>query len=135
MTILTAFNLVLSGALVVAGSFSSPPAELYSPLVAEKVLATASSPPNPMQYPQYTDRTAGKWLYFIPDTWTTGFFPATLYALYDRAELCHWGADNASEWLALGRQWSTAEVPLETNNTLEHDVGFVSFPFMDELEV
>ncbi|KAH9842985.1 d-4,5 unsaturated-glucuronyl hydrolase-like protein [Rhodofomes roseus] len=135
MSVLTALGLLLSGASVAVGSFSSPPAELYSPLVAEKIRTTALSPPNPMQYPQYTDRTVGDWLYFSPDTWTTGFFPATLYAIYDRAQSCHWGADNASEWLALGRQWSSAEVSLEKNNTLEHDVGFVSFPFMDELQV
>lgn len=135
MTVLTVLCLALSGVAVAATSFSTPPEELYSPLVVEKVQITALSPPNPMQYPQYTDRTEGKWQYFSPDTWTTGFFPATLYALNKRAELCNWGADNASEWLELGRQWSTAEVPLETSNTLGHDVGFVSYPFIDELTV
>ncbi|KAH9934963.1 d-4,5 unsaturated-glucuronyl hydrolase-like protein [Fomitopsis serialis] len=135
MSIFGVLGFVLFGASVVAGSFSSPPAELYSALVAEKIRTTALVPPNPMQYPQYTDRTVGEWLYFSPDTWTTGFFPATLYAMYERAKYCHWEADNVSEWLTLGRQWGSAEIPLETNNTLQHDVGFVSYPFIAELEV
>jgi len=104
-------------------------------LVAEKVLRTALSPPEPVQYPQYTDRTIGDWLYFVPDLWTTGFFPATLHAMHTRAQLCGWGAKNATEWSTLGRQWSTAEVPLETKNTVGHDVGFLSYPFVDELAV
>ncbi|KZT11587.1 glycoside hydrolase family 88 protein [Laetiporus sulphureus 93-53] len=112
-----------------------PPDELMSPLVSDKILRTALSPTNPMRYPQYTDRTAGNWLYFVPDTWTSGFFPATLYAFYARAELCHWGADNASAYLTLGRQWSTAEIPLETDNAVGHDVGFLSYPFVAELAV
>lgn len=112
-----------------------PPDQLMSPLVSEKILRTARSPLNPMQYPQYTDRTAGDWLYFVPDTWTSGFFPATLYAMRTRAELCQWGEDNASIYLNLGRQWSTAEIPLETDNTVGHDVGFLSYPFVAELAV
>lgn len=135
MTVLTALCLALSGVAVVATSFSIPPEELYSPLVAEKIRNTALSPPNPMQYPQYTDRTEGKWQYFDTDTWTTGFFPSTLYTLNKRADICNWGAGNASEWLELGRQWSTAEVSLETSNTVGHDVGFLSYPFLDELTV
>lgn len=115
-----------------------PPSQLYSTLVAQKVLATASNSTVPQQYPQYTDRTAGKWLYFKPDTWTSGFFPATLYALDARAKLCPQANDSnlvKTDWLDLARQWSTAEVPLETTNTLGHDVGFVSFPFQEELLV
>lgn len=116
-------------------SAPSPPTELFSPLVAEKVLRTALSPPTPAQYPQYTDRAAGDWLYFAPDTWTSGFFPATLYALHARAQLCRWPAANAAQWLALGRRWSAAEVPLAADNTVGHDVGFLSYPFVAELAV
>ncbi|KAI0948640.1 hypothetical protein AcV7_009320 [Taiwanofungus camphoratus] len=116
-------------------AFPGPPIELYSPLVAEKISEIALSPPNPMKYPQYTDRVAGDWQYFVPDLWTSGFFPATLYAMHSRAQLCEWGTGNASQWLTLGRQWSAPETPLETNNTVGHDVGFLSYPFVDELEV
>ena len=91
---------------------------------------------SPMQYPQYTDRVEGDWIWFKPDEWTTGFFPATLYAMHQRAQLCPTAnSGNAEQWLELGRAWSTAEIPLEQTNTLGHDVGFVSYPFMLELQV
>ena len=113
----------------------SIPEELYSPLIEQKVLAIASAEPTPPTYPQYTDRLQGKYLYFNPNTtWTTGFFPATLYALNTRKQLC--GSKlNGSEvdWLDLGRQWSTGILPFETHNGLQHDVGFVSYPFQEEL--
>ncbi|TFK80125.1 glycoside hydrolase family 88 protein [Polyporus arcularius HHB13444] len=119
-----------------ASGFVAPPAELFSPLVAQKVLKTATAFPNPAQYPQYTDRVNGDWIWFTPDQWTTGFFPATLYAMYERTKLCtHSNAGDASQWLSLARTWSTGEVPLETNTGVGHDVGFLSFPFMDELTV
>ncbi|KAH9948114.1 glycoside hydrolase family 88 protein [Amylocystis lapponica] len=129
-------------AVPVIGSVSSRllpyyelPEELFSPLVAQKILATALAPPSPIEYPQYTDRTAGIWRYFTPDLWTTGFFPATLYAMHTRAQLCPANSGNETQWLELGRQWSTPEIPLEAKNKVEHDVGFLSYPFVDELAV
>ena len=80
------------------------------------------------------DGTVGDWIWFNPDLWTTGFFPATLYAMHTRAQLCP-SVGNEEEWLTLGRSWSTPEIPLELHNSVEHDVGFLSYPFMDELEV
>ncbi|RPD59197.1 d-4,5 unsaturated-glucuronyl hydrolase-like protein [Lentinus tigrinus ALCF2SS1-7] len=114
----------------------APPAELFSPLVQQKVLKTAQSFPSPAQYPQYTDRVEGNWIWFTPDQWTTGFFPATLYAMYERTKLCHRSnVGDASQWLGLARTWSTPEIPLETNTGVGHDVGFLSYPFMNELTV
>ncbi|KAI0373266.1 d-4,5 unsaturated-glucuronyl hydrolase-like protein [Pilatotrama ljubarskyi] len=118
-----------------ATGFASPPAELFSPLVAQKVLKTAQSLSNPPQYPQYTDRVNGEWIWFSPDQWTAGFFPSTLYAMHERTKLCGARAGNAEEWLTLGRAWSTGEIPLETHTGVGHDVGFLSYPFMDELKV
>ena len=112
--------------------------ELFTPLIAQKILATAKSFPSPAKYPQYTDRIEGKWKYFDPDGWTTGFFPATLYAMHERTKLCSGSGSggNAAEWLELVRTWATPEIYLEKNNKhLHHDVGFVSFPFMAELSV
>ncbi|PCH38423.1 glycoside hydrolase family 88 protein [Wolfiporia cocos MD-104 SS10] len=106
----------LAYVFLASGTSVSLPAELYSPLVASKVLKIASSLPQPMMYPQYTDRVRGDWEYFVPDLWTSGFFPATLYEMRRRAQL-------------------TPEVPLETNNTVGHDVGFLSYPFVNELEI
>jgi len=115
---------------------ASLPAEAFSPLIPQKVLATADTIESPAEYPQYTDRVAGSWQWFSPDTWTTGFFPSTLYALHARSTLCSQDVGNLKEtdWLGLGRMWSAAEVPLEFKTGVGHDVGFLSFPFMDELE-
>ncbi|KAI0761455.1 Six-hairpin glycosidase-like protein [Irpex lacteus] len=111
------------------------PSELFSPLIAQKVLATANNTQNPPKYPQWTDRTNGSWQFFGPDTWTSGFFPATLYALNDRASICPSDELKETSWLELARKWSSAEVPLETKTTVGHDVGFLSFPFIEELKV
>ncbi|EMD34410.1 glycoside hydrolase family 88 protein [Gelatoporia subvermispora B] len=133
----TFFALLAStvGAYAASASIGLPP-ELFSPLIAQKIATIAAAIPSPMMYPQYTDRVEGVWQYFKPDEWTTGFFPATLYAMHQRAQLCpSTNSGDAAQWLQLGREWSTAEVPLEQTNTLGHDVGFVSYPFMLELAV
>lgn len=114
------------------------PSELFSPLISQKVLATAQTNRSPPQYPQWTDRTSGQWQWFSPDTWTIGFFPSTLYALDTRNKLCKKAsaADktlSGTDWVGLGRQWSAAEVPLQVKTGVGHDVGFLSFPFTDEL--
>ncbi|KNZ75506.1 Unsaturated glucuronyl hydrolase [Termitomyces sp. J132] len=121
------------------GAFATPsiPTQLYSSLVPTKVLATYNSLPKPIQYPQYTT-TTGTWLYFPPDTWTSGFFPATLYALNSRKAVCPPTAANAlglADWVTLGRSASTGLVPLEAGNNQGHDQGFLSFPFAEELEI
>ena len=116
--------------LAIPTTAATPPPQLYSPLISSKVRSTATSESNPPIYPQYTDSTVGQWQDFVPDTWTTGFFPATLYALNTRAKLC--GTGDGGTWVQLGRQWSTGEIPLETNNTVGHDVGFLSMPFVEE---
>ncbi|KAH7927061.1 glycoside hydrolase family 88 protein [Leucogyrophana mollusca] len=126
------FSLLLSPSYAL-NARSPYPEELYSSLIQQKVLKIAQDEPNPAQYPQYTDRVAGVWQYFVPNTWTTGFFPATLYELNTRAQLCK--LQDQPDWVDLGRQWSTAEILLETNNTVGHDVGFLSFPFVQELSV
>ncbi|KAF9466278.1 glycoside hydrolase family 88 protein [Collybia nuda] len=126
----------LSSILATAAA-ASPPAELFSPIVPQKVLATFKALPNPIKYPQYTT-TGGIWQYFSPNTWTSGFFPVTGYALNTRKSLC--GATSANnlgiaDWLALGRAASNGLIPLEISNGVGHDVGFLSFPFVEELVV
>ncbi|GJF00581.1 glycoside hydrolase family 88 protein [Phanerochaete sordida] len=131
--------LLLLAAPCVLGADVSLPAELFSPLVAQKILATATQVQNPVKYPQWTDRDTGAWDYFNPDTWTSGFFPATLYELNRRTTLCAAEVDaqslNGSDWLLLGQTWSAGEVPSETNTGVGHDVGFLSFPFVNELQL
>ena len=109
------------------------PRELFSPLVPQKVLATYQASP-PLRWPQWTDR-AGKWEYFPPRTWTSGFFPASLYALNTRRNLCGATSANgldAADWLALGRS-SSRGLPLDGNGGVFHDVGFIGLPFIEEL--
>ncbi len=112
------------------------PPQLFSSLVPAKILDTAESLPLPVQYPQYTDMELGQWQLFSPNTWTSGFFPATLYALNTRKALCGTSENNnlaIADWLNLGRSTSSGLIPLETDNTLGHDVGFISFAFVEEL--
>jgi hypothetical protein len=115
---------------------SGYPPELFSPLICTKIYDNAQTldPSRPL-YPQYTDRIEGEWQYLYPDTWTSGFFPATLYAMNTRDNLCgtEAGSRRKIDWVNLARQWSTGEIPLETQNGVGHDVGFLSFPFVDEL--
>ena len=111
------------------------PPELYSPLIPQKLLNTSSVQHTRAQYPQYTDRAIGEWKWFSPDLWTTGFFPAMLYEFNTRRQLCHGSGagDVDTDWVGLGRSWSTAELPLEVKNHVGHDVGFLSYPFIQEL--
>ena len=112
------------------------PSELLSSLIPQKVLNTFNALPSPIQYPQYTDTVAGEWLYFEPSTWTSGFFPATGYALNTRKVLCGPTATNglgAADWLDLGRSASDGLLALDASAGLGHDVGFISFPFVEEL--
>ncbi|TFK72154.1 glycoside hydrolase family 88 protein [Pluteus cervinus] len=113
------------------------PAELFSPLVPQKVLSTFQSLPKPIQYPQWTD-SAGKWQMFNPATWTSGFFPVTLYAVNTRKNLCGATAANGlnvADWLTLGRSASTGLIGLTDGNGVGHDVGFLSFAFVEELVI
>ncbi|KAK0442846.1 glycoside hydrolase family 88 protein [Armillaria borealis] len=109
---------------------------LYSPLIPSKVLATANKLNN--KFPQYTDSSAGVWKLFSADKWTSGFFPATLYALEKRKALC--GATsanrlNAADWASFGRKTSAGLAALTKSNNVGHDVGFLSFPFVHELAI
>ncbi|KAF9566281.1 glycoside hydrolase family 88 protein [Agrocybe pediades] len=114
------------------------PDELFSSDIPSKVLAAFKTLPAPIQYPQYTDTSAGKWLFFSPNTWTSGFFPATAYAINTRQQLCGSTPANGlsmADWLSLGRSASTELLSLNANNGIGHDVGFISFPFVEELAI
>jgi len=133
--------LLLSVALSLTPTFGYPrlPPQLLDPLISQKLLATANLArgASPTSYPQYTTRDTGAWLLFGADTWTSGFLPATLYALAERAACCPGsmsGTTNA-QWLELARASGSGEIPLETRTSVGHDVGFLSFPFVDELTV
>lgn len=112
-----------------------PPPQLWSPLVAQKFAATAQ-PVSRTQYPQFTTRDTGVWVDYGVDYWTSGFLPAALYAMHAREQLCPGLAPSPPvDWLELGREWSAGLRSLEVRNTVGHDVGFISFPFVEELKM
>ncbi|KAJ7581496.1 glucuronyl hydrolase [Mycena floridula] len=128
---------ILASLLVSSAVQAVVPAQLFSGTIPTKILKTAQSLPAAIQYPQYTT-TSGTWLLFSPDTWTSGFFPVTLYGLNTRKNLCPATTINGlgiANWLALGRSLSAGLVPLETKTSVGHDVGFLSFPFAEELVI
>jgi len=132
--------LLLSAALswTPASPYSQLPPELFSPLIPQKLLATAQlAQRTPTLYPEYTTRDAGAWLFFGADTWTSGFLPATFYALAERAAICPRSMNGmtSAQWLEIARSSVTGEIPLEVLTHVGHDVGFLSFPFVDELTV
>ena len=124
--------------LLSATLFSAPafgytllPPELFSPLIAQKLFATAQLAQNLSgSYPQYTTRDTGEWRFFGADTWTSGFLPATFYALAERAALCPLSMHGTTrqQWLDIGRSSATGEVPLELHTSVGHDVGFFELP-------
>jgi hypothetical protein len=129
---------LLTTSAVRAATSPTLPAQLFDPSIPAKVLNTFKALPNPIQYPQYTDTSVGKWLYFSPNTWTSGFFPVTGYALHTRQALC--GATPANgmamaDWLQLARSASNGLLNLDADHGIGHDVGFISFPFVEELAV
>ncbi|KAH7104061.1 Six-hairpin glycosidase [Auriculariales sp. MPI-PUGE-AT-0066] len=130
-----AFYVLTLPLLVVSTSAWTAPLTLFDPLVASKVYATAQG--DPTMYPTITT-DGGEWVLSPADTWTSGFFPATLYEMYKRECLCTGSTlvnGSAPDWLALGRSWSTALVGLHWNNVQGHDVGFLSWPFGEDLDV
>ncbi|THH21079.1 hypothetical protein EW146_g411 [Bondarzewia mesenterica] len=129
--------LVVLGLLPLALASLLPiPQELVSREISTKLLATGQNVSGiPMVYPQQTTRDTGVWIPVGVDSWTSGFLPSTFYALYERAALCPSMTSESQRWLDLGRRWATGELPLTIRNGQGHDVGFLSYPFVDELSV
>lgn len=119
-------------ALPAACQATEPPQELYSRLVSSKVLATAGDRRDGRSYPHTTDSVEGIWNYVKTDWWTSGFFPATLYSMARRSKFCPNTVDRL-DWANLGQAWSADLTSLLIKNSVGHDVGFISFPFVDEL--
>ncbi|KAG8949497.1 hypothetical protein FRC03_000324 [Tulasnella sp. 419] len=114
------------------------PPELYSPLIPQKVLKIAERQDKTM-YPQWTAVDQSTWQYYPTDTWTSGFFPASMMLLNERGRLCP-GSNmitnvQTSTSLSHAREWSESLTTLEVQNNVKHDVGFISFPFWEELKI
>jgi hypothetical protein len=117
-----------------------PPQQLTSSLVASKLGNTASKLANPPTYPQWTYLAGnGSWQYFRAATWTSGFFPASLYLMNTRKSvLCN--NDNSTgqtDWLAAAESWMEGLDPVANPNAglfgVRHDVGFLSFGWFEAL--
>lgn len=97
-----------------------PTSVAFSSAIPEKVLATAKQlSSHAGSYPHITNfNDSTQWVWVVADWWTSGFFPATLYALNDRASLCNSseGLDIA-DWVAEGQSASDALLPLTNGNT------------------
>jgi hypothetical protein len=131
------------------------PAELFSSSTLSKVLTLANTTATPSTWPEYTGAD-GSWELEAESDWTSGFFPSSLYLLHQRDLLCpsvrplpvihssvRHSADYVSQsadgtdWLALARTWSSGlYAPSEAVlASWLHDVGFNSFPMLEELKL
>jgi hypothetical protein len=112
----------------------SVPQELWSPLIPQKLARTSANVSTTVSF-QLTDSANGTWVPYGVNYWTAGFLPVQLYAMHRREELCPSLKTTDTDWLERGREWSLGLLPLVQNNTVQHDVGFLSFPFFEELKM
>ncbi|KAF8308234.1 d-4,5 unsaturated-glucuronyl hydrolase-like protein [Clavulina sp. PMI_390] len=91
----------------------------------------------PVNLPQVTNHGDQVAKHLVTDQWTAGFFPATLYEMARRNDLCPNTASFGAEvdWLQLGREWSSIVLPLADGNSQGGDQGFLSLPFVAELAI
>ncbi|KAG8738448.1 hypothetical protein FRC10_006824 [Ceratobasidium sp. 414] len=116
--------------------------QLTSPLIATKLEKTTSTLGSPPTYPQWTYLSgSGSWQYFPAATWTSGFFPASLYLMNTRkSELCKTDSSTGQTgWLAAAEKWMQGLDPVANPNAglfgVRHDVGFLSFGWFEALRL
>ena len=119
-----------------------PPKQLTAPLVAAKLSNTVAklASSGPPAYPQWTYLSGNaSWQYFPAATWTSGFFPASLYLMNTRKSVLCKG-DNATgqtNWLTSAESWMQGLDPVANPNAglfgVRHDVGFLSFGWFEAL--
>jgi hypothetical protein len=120
-----AYSTILLGAFVVLGIFIAPlHAQNLDVLVehgyqfAQQQLAnTVTEIGNPTRYAQYTLED-GTWETTSASRWTSGFFPGSLWYMYE--------ATGDTRWREWAETW-TAGLEGEKNDTGTHDVGFKIF--------
>ncbi|KAG9127201.1 hypothetical protein FRC07_000246 [Ceratobasidium sp. 392] len=118
------------------------PKQLTSPLIASKLNKTASKLKSPPTYPQWTYLSGnGSWQYFPAATWTSGFFPASLYLMNTRkSELCKGDSSTGqTNWLTTANKWMQGLDPVANPNAglfgVRHDVGFLAFGWFEALRL
>jgi len=70
---------------------------------------------NPIKFPTVTDPVSGKWLFNDKTDWMSGFFPGTLWLIYEATNEPRW-RDHALEWT-----WALEEMK---HYRKDHDIGF-----------
>lgn len=83
----------------------------------------------PEEFPHYTHMGEIRYKYFPSSTWTSGFFPGSLWALYERVVRYNCDIDGISqqELLDLAKNWQEG-IKKEQFNTNTHDIGFLIMP-------
>jgi unsaturated chondroitin disaccharide hydrolase len=88
---------------------------------AKQLLATSKQVTSVTQYPVATHSTPNgqwPWLTSAAGPWTCGFFPSSLWQMYNYS--------SDATWKTLAESW-TAGISTQENNTGTHDVGFMVY--------
>lgn len=91
--------------------------------IASKVLSRND---NPDLFPHYTPPGLPYYVYFDSSFWTSGFFPGSVWALYERSLRTPLTVPS-SDLLSAARKWQ-AELAKEQFKTDNHDLGFMIMP-------
>lgn len=111
-----ALALALAAGASVAGA-TAPQRTNARPLaVAERHLALTARALPPGAYPGRTPRARGQWVTTSAESWTSGFFPASLWLMAELTGERSWRAPATRAQRGLAGQAS---------NTATHDVGFI----------
>jgi len=91
-------------------------------VAARKLAAFDVSQPKKTAYP--TDAKGAQWRTVGPADWVSGFYPGSLWYLYEYARDQKW--PEAQAWRARAEAW-TAGLESQQFNSSHHDTGFVMF--------
>jgi hypothetical protein len=101
--------------------------ELLSDEVANTVIRVAQrGPPKPYKYPHDTTKDDFSYKYMSPSWWTSGFFPGSLWLLYERS-LKAPQTLSSDDILELALEWQKG-MESQQHNTGTHDLGFMMMP-------
>ncbi|KAJ3497794.1 hypothetical protein NLG97_g1626 [Lecanicillium saksenae] len=95
--------------------------------VTQVVIKVAErGPPSPKKYPHDTTKDTFTYNYMSPSWWTSGFFPGSLWLLYERSLKVH-GSVPSQKIVDLALQWQKG-LESQQHNTGTHDLGFMMLP-------
>ncbi len=105
-----------------AASADSIDVDRVMKVAARKLAAFDASHPDKTRYP--SDAKTNTWRTVPPEDWVSGFYPGSLWYIYEYAQRKKW-PDTAS-WRKRAEIW-TAGLESQQYNTTHHDLGFVVF--------